>query len=81
MYQVTLITESSKNLGELLKKGFKRSVFWSEYKSKIQRAVSGNANTNTITQIILLDTSYQGIDRLFVAVYDVNNVDGVDIND
>ena len=32
---VTLKTADNNKLSELLKKGFKRSVFWNEYKSNI----------------------------------------------
>ena len=33
---VTLKTQNNNELTELLRKGFKRSVIWKEYKSKIQ---------------------------------------------
>ena len=55
---VTLNTANNKKLRELLKKGFKRSVFWNEYKSKIQAITTGNAKR------ILLDSSFQGVNRL-----------------
>ena len=34
---VTLNTENSNKLSELLSKGFERTVVWNEYKSKIER--------------------------------------------
>ena len=46
---VTLNTENNKTLSDLLKKGFKRSIFWNVYNSKIQRVTTGNANENTDT--------------------------------
>ena len=55
---VTLNTANNKKLRELLKKGFKRSVFWNEYKSKIQAVATGNAAENIDTKRILLDSSF-----------------------
>ena len=41
---VTLNTDNNKKFSDLLKKGYKRSVFWNEYKSKIQTETTGNAD-------------------------------------
>ena len=41
---VTLNTNDNLKLTKLLSKGFKRSVFWSEYKSKIQTETADNNN-------------------------------------
>ena len=57
----------------LLKKGFKRSVFWNEYRSKIQRVVSGDVGQKTYTRRTLLDASYQGVNQLFVAGFNDDN--------
>ena len=59
-------TNDNSKLTKLLFKGFKRSVFWSEYKSKIQTGTAGNNNL----KIILLDSSFQGVNRLFVMGFD-----------
>ena len=50
----------------MLNKGFKRSAFWNEYKYKIET----NAEDNDNLTRILLDFSFQGVNRLFVLVYD-----------
>ena len=55
---VTLNTENNNKLTELLSEGFKRSVIWNEYKSKIQtittRAADGrNTDINDIKIILL----------------------------
>ena len=52
---VTLNTDSNKKLSDLLKKGFKSSVFWNEYKSKIQIVAAGDANANINLFIYLIN--------------------------
>ena len=72
---VTLNTESNKKLSDLLKKSFKRSVIWNEYKSKIQTVSTIAAKgVNTDTKRILFNASYQEVNRLFVMGYDTNTV-------
>ena len=56
---VTLNTSDNLKLTKLLSKGFKRSVFWNEYKSKIQTEAADNNNLKRI----LLDGSFQGVNR------------------
>ena len=63
---VTLNTNDNKKLTDLLKTGFKRSVFLSEYKTKIE---THTADANNLKRI-LLDSSFQGVNRLFVLAYD-----------
>ena len=58
---VTLNTDNNRKLSDILKKGFKVSVFLNEYKSKIQPETTGNANENINSKRILLDGSYQGV--------------------
>ena len=70
---VTLNTANTKKVSSMLKEGFKRSVLWNEYKSKVQRVVSGTADQNTNPKRIMLDSSFQGVNRLFVAGLDTNN--------
>ena len=69
---VTLNTQDNKKLSELLRKGFKRSVFWNEYKSKIQTVTTEAGAQNIDTKRILLDSSFQGVNRLFVMGFDNN---------
>ena len=61
----TLSTKENLKLTKLLSKGFKRSVFWNEYKSKIE---THELDKNNIKRI-LLNSSFQGVNRLFLAVY------------
>ena len=67
---VTLSAEHNVELSKLLSNGFKRSIYWNKYK----------VIDNTIAEIVvangekyireLLDSSWQGVKRLFVLVYD-----------
>ena len=45
--------------------GFKRSVDWNEYKSKIETKA---ANNNNVTRFPL-DASFQGVNRLFILAF------------
>ena len=67
---VTLPTKENVKLTNQLNKGFKRSVYWNEYKSKIQTQELGNNNLKRFP----LDASFQGVNRLFVLAFD--NIDG-----
>ena len=51
-------------------KGFQRSIYWNEYKTKEQ---GENANANNF-KYISLDPCFQGVNRLFVKAY--NGVGG-----
>ena len=62
---VTLQSKENIKLTKLLPKGFKRSIFWNEHKSRIETQELGNNNL----KIILLDSSFQGVNRLFVLAY------------
>ena len=44
--------------------GFKRSVYWNEYKVILEKRYNANNNIR-----ILIDPSWQGINRLFVLAY------------
>ena len=59
---VTLSTKDNVNLTKQLNEGFKRSVYWNEYKSKIE---TKEANNDNVTKFPL-DVSFQGVNRLFV---------------
>ena len=60
---VTLSTKDNVNLTNQLNEGFKRSVYWNEYKSKIKTKTADN---NHVTRF-LLDAFFKGlIDYLFL---------------
>ena len=67
---VTFSTKNNANLTKQLNEGFKRSVYWNQYKSKIE---TKPANSQTLTRFFL-DASFQGVNRLFVLAF--NNTDG-----
>ena len=66
---VTLSTKDNVNLTKQLSKGFKRSVYWNEYKSKIETKTADNDNVARFP----LDVSFQGANRLFVLAFDNTN--------
>ena len=57
---VTLTVEDDSKLSKLLNEGFKRRIYWNEYK----------VTPNKIVLRELLDSSCQGANRLFVLAYD-----------
>ena len=67
---VTLSTKDNVNLTKQLNPGFKRSVYWNEYKSKIETKTADNDNITRFP----LDVSFQEADGLFVFAF--NNTDG-----
>ena len=67
---VTLSKEDNKDFIEQQNKGFQRSTYWNEYKTK---EINENADAN-VFKYINLDPSFQGVNRLFVKAY--NRVDG-----
>ena len=67
---VTLSKEDNKDFIEQQNKGFQRSIYWNEYKTK---EINENADAN-VFKYINLDPSFQGVNRLFVMAY--NRVDG-----
>ena len=67
---VTLSKEDSKDFIEQQNKGFQRSIYWNEYKTKEQTEYA-DANS---PKYISLDPSFQGVNRLFVMAY--NRVNG-----
>ena len=64
---VTLSTKDNVNVTKQLNEGFKRSVYWNEYKSKIEKKTADNNNVNN--NRFPLDTSFQGVNRLFVLAF------------
>ena len=57
---VTLSTKDNLNLTKQLNEGFKRSVYWNEYKSKIETETADNNNVTRFP----LDSSIQGVNTL-----------------
>ena len=62
---VTLSNEDNKDFIDQQNKGFQRSIYWNEYKTKEQNE---NADNNVFKDINL-DPSFQGFNRLFVTAY------------
>ena len=71
---VTLKTEGNTKLLKLLSEGFQRSIYWSKYKvtDNILEEIATNNDKKYIRK--LLDSSWQGVKRLFVFAY--NNAAG-----
>ena len=63
---VTLSSKDNVKLAKLLEEGFKRSVYWNEYQTKIE---SRNLDNNNLTRFPL-DAFFQGVRRLFVLAFD-----------
>ena len=61
----TLSKEHNKDFIEQQNKGFQRSIYWNEYKTK---QLTENADAN-VFKYISLDPSFQGVNRLFVMEY------------
>ena len=66
---VTLSKEDNKDFIEQQNKGFQRSIYWNEYKTK---EINENADANVL-KYINLDSSFQGVNRLFVMAYNRAN--------
>ena len=66
---VTLSKEDNKDFIEQQNKGFQRSIYWNEYKTKEQ---TENADAH-VFKYINLDLSFQGVNRLFVMAYNREN--------
>ena len=73
---VTLNTEDNNKLNPLLNTEFKRTVYWNQYKSKIEDVVQPHNNNNY--KITLLDIAIPGINRLLVMGFN-DNVEEVKI--
>ena len=63
---VNLSTKDNVNLTKQLNKGFKRSVYWNEYKSKIETKTADNDNVTRFP----LDADFQGANKLFVLAFE-----------
>ena len=70
---VTLSAEDNVKLSKLLGEGFKRPIYWNQYKVIPNKTYDANGYIRE-----LLDSSYQGIKRLFVLAY--GNTNGITPN-
>ena len=66
---VTFSKEDNKDFIEQQNKGFQRSIYWNEYKTK---EINEDADAN-VFKYINLDPSFQGVNRLFVMTYNRAN--------
>ena len=66
---VILSKEDNIDFIEQQNKGFQRSIYWNEYKTK---EINEDADAN-VFKYINLDPSFQGVNRLFVMVYNRAN--------
>ena len=66
----TLTLEDNLKLSKLLNEGFKRPIYWNKYKVTSNRVVEITANNDTKYIGELLDSSCQGVNRLFLLAYD-----------
>ena len=73
---VTLSVENNVKLSKLLSEGFKRSIYWNGYKVIDNKVVKIATNNEEKYITELLDSSWQGVKRLFVLAY--NNKEGDD---
>ena len=68
---VALSPEDNAKLSKQLGEGFKRSVYWGKYKVIDNTVVKISANNEEKYIKKLLDSSYQGVKRLFVLDYEI----------
>ena len=61
--------EDNKDFIEQQNKGFQPSIYWNEYKTK-EKDENADANNANTVRYINLDPSFQGVNRLFLMVYD-----------
>ena len=65
---ITLSAEDNVKLSKLLSEGFKRWVYWNKYKVIPNRIVEIAAQNAKHQIRELLDSSYQGVKRLFLLI-------------
>ena len=71
---VALSVEGNSKLSKLLREGFKRPIYWNEYKVTPNKIIEIAADDDEKYIRELLDSSCQGVNRLFVLAY--NNTAG-----
>ena len=69
----TLSKEDNKDFIKQQNKGFQRSIYWNEYKTKEKNETVNDDNPATIVRDITLDPSFQGVNRLFAMAYNSEN--------
>ena len=67
---VTLSTKDNVNLTKQINEGFKRPVYWNEYKSKIE---TKEINENRNSERFPLDASFHGVNIIFVLAFGNTN--------
>ena len=70
---VSLSKEDNKDFIEQQNKGFQRSIYWNEYKTKEKNETVNDDNPATSVRDITLDPSFQGVNRLFAMAYNSEN--------
>ena len=70
---VILSKEDNKDFIEQQNKGFQRSIYWNEYKTKEKNETVNDNNRATMVRDITLDPSFQGVNRLFTMAYNSEN--------
>ena len=65
-----LLYQQKTILTKLLNEGFKRQIYWNEYKVTPNKIVEIAAANSQYYIRELLDSSWQGVKRLFVLAYD-----------
>ena len=68
-FPVVTLSKEDKDFIEQQNKGFQRSIYWNEYKTK---EINEDADAN-VFKYINLDPSFQGVNRLFVMAYNRAN--------
>ena len=76
---VTLSVEDNIKLSKLLCKGFKRPVYWNKYKVIPSKNEAGPIDRPEYIRE-LLDSSYEGVKRLFAFAYDGTDNNTVTVN-
>ena len=66
---VAIVTLSAEDNAKLLGEGFERSIYWNKYKVFDNKVVENAANNEEKYIRELLDSSYEGVKRLFVLAY------------
>ena len=69
---VTLSTKEIVNLTKQLNEGFKGSVYWNKYQSKLETKTADNNNITSFP----LDASFHSVKRSFVLAFDNTNNNG-----
>ena len=72
---VPIVTLKTEDNTKLLSEGFKRPIYWNEYKVIPEKIYAANENIR-----ILIDPSWQGNNRLFVLAYLKDNTSTVNSN-